>query len=249
MFSTLDQRPYGTPPGKNFKDKEERKKQPVDYFVVLDLEGKQEVLEFPAALINTETLEIEDIFHRYVRPLTFSEDELNEYLSGKYQQPDIIEAWFEEALPFTEVLMQFNDWLGNHGLLNSILRNEQGETAGDESPAPYTFSFISCGNWGIKTQIPRQCAITKLDMPGYFHEWTNLKDVYLNFYKHKALGMRSMLAGLDMEPEGQPHSGKGDVCSICKIVVRMVNDGVLMEPTAKRAVKTGYVSYKYQYRV
>jgi len=115
-------------------------------------------------------------------------------------------------------------------------------------------------------------------MPGYFHEWTNLKDVYLNFYKHKALGMRSMLAGLDMEPEGQPHSGKGDVCSICKvcsgllllgwflssiamlislllpcpltqIVVRMVNDGVLMEPTAKRAVKTGYVSYKYQYRV
>jgi len=60
---------------------------------------------------------------RYVRPLTFSEDELNEYLSGKYQQPDIIEAWFEEALPFTEVLMQFNDWLGNHGLLNSILRN------------------------------------------------------------------------------------------------------------------------------
>lgn len=34
-----------------------------------------------------------------------------------------------------------------------------------------------------------------------------------------------------------------------QIVARLVNDGALMEPTAKRAVETGFVSYKYQHRV
>jgi hypothetical protein len=31
--------------------------------------------------------------------------------------------------------------------------------------------------------------------------------------------------------------------------MRMVNDGALVEPTAKRAIETGYVTYKYQHRV
>jgi ERI1 exoribonuclease 3 len=126
---------------------------------------------------------------------------------------------------------------------------ENGEETGEERQAAFSFLFVTCGNWDIKTQIPRQCAISKFDMPGYFHEWVNLKDVYLNFYKHKALGMRSMLAGLGLQLEGEHHSGKDDVQNICKIISRMVHDGVLVEPTAKRAVETGYVTYKYQHRV
>lgn len=94
---------------------------------------------------------------------------------------------------------------------------EDGEETGEERQAAYTFLFVTCGNWDIKTQIPRQCAISKFDMPGYFHEWVNLKDVYLNFYKHKALGMRSMLSGLGIQLEGDHHSGKDDVHNICKV--------------------------------
>lgn len=90
-----------------------------------------------------------------------------------------------------------------------------GET-GDQGQAAFSFSFVTCGNWDIKTQIPRQCAISKFDVPGYFHEWVNLKDVYLNFYKHKALGMRAMLSGLGIQLEGNHHSGKDDVQNICK---------------------------------
>lgn len=61
-----DQRPYGKPPGLDFERKEQPKEQPVDYFIVLDLEGKQEILEFPVALINAKSLDIEDYFHRWV---------------------------------------------------------------------------------------------------------------------------------------------------------------------------------------
>jgi hypothetical protein len=59
-----DQRPYGKPPGTDYEKKEERKEQIVDYFLVLDLEGKQEILEFPVAIVNVKTLEVEDFFHR-----------------------------------------------------------------------------------------------------------------------------------------------------------------------------------------
>ncbi len=42
----------------------EPKQQVFDYFLVLDVEGKQEILELPVALLNAKTLEIEDRFHR-----------------------------------------------------------------------------------------------------------------------------------------------------------------------------------------
>lgn len=39
--------------------------QNLDFFLVLDLEGKVEILEFPVLMINAKTLQVEDIFHRF----------------------------------------------------------------------------------------------------------------------------------------------------------------------------------------
>lgn len=38
--------------------------QPFDFFLVLDLEGKVEILEFPVLMIDAKTLEVVDFFHR-----------------------------------------------------------------------------------------------------------------------------------------------------------------------------------------
>jgi hypothetical protein len=38
--------------------------QQVDYFLVLDLEGKVEILEFPVVMIDAHSLEFVDAFHR-----------------------------------------------------------------------------------------------------------------------------------------------------------------------------------------
>lgn len=35
-----------------------------DYFLVLDLEGKVEILEFPVVMINAKNMEFIDLFHR-----------------------------------------------------------------------------------------------------------------------------------------------------------------------------------------
>lgn len=36
-----------------------------DHFLVLDLEGKVEILEFPVLMISAKTLEVVDFFHRF----------------------------------------------------------------------------------------------------------------------------------------------------------------------------------------
>lgn len=38
-----------------------------DFFLVLDLEGRVEILEFPVLMINAKTMEVRDFFHRFVR--------------------------------------------------------------------------------------------------------------------------------------------------------------------------------------
>lgn len=38
--------------------------QDIDYLLVLDLEGKVEILEFPVVMIETKTMDVIDSFHR-----------------------------------------------------------------------------------------------------------------------------------------------------------------------------------------
>jgi len=39
--------------------------QNVDFFLVLDLEGKIEILEFPVVLVDAKTMEVVNLFHRF----------------------------------------------------------------------------------------------------------------------------------------------------------------------------------------
>lgn len=39
--------------------------QNLDYFLVLDLEGKIEILEFPVLMIDANTMDVVDFFHRF----------------------------------------------------------------------------------------------------------------------------------------------------------------------------------------
>ena len=49
----------------NAKAADKVKPQKLDYFLVLDLEGKVEILEFPVVMIDAHSMEFIDSFHRY----------------------------------------------------------------------------------------------------------------------------------------------------------------------------------------
>ncbi|KAL8512249.1 hypothetical protein ACS0TY_018629 [Phlomoides rotata] len=58
--------------------------QEFDYFLVLDLEGKVEILEFPVLLFDAKTMQVVDVFHS---------------------------VWHDTAIKFEEVIEQFESWL------------------------------------------------------------------------------------------------------------------------------------------
>ncbi|KAJ6795926.1 putative exonuclease domain-containing protein [Iris pallida] len=208
-----------------------------DYVLVLDLEGKVEILEFPVVMIDTKTMEFVDAFHRFVRPIEMSEQRVNEYIEGKYGKLGIDRVWHDTSIPFTDVLEEFELWLENHRLWKKKLGGSLDRAA-----------FVTCGNWDLKTKVPQQCKVSKIKTPSYFMEWINLKDIYLNFYNRRATGMMTMIRELEMVPLGSHHLGIDDTKNIARIVQRLLTDGALLQITARSSV-SGSVEFLFENRI
>lgn len=116
-------------------------------------------------------------------------------------------VWHDTAIPFSEVLEQFEAWLTQHHLWGK-------ELGGRLHGAAFVTWWVSfheglyeickastcwkclvhwsnflcwyfSGNWDLKTKVPDQCKVSNIKLPPYFMEWINLKDVFYNFYKTK----------------------------------------------------------------
>ncbi|PWA86513.1 ribonuclease H-like domain-containing protein [Artemisia annua] len=195
----------------------------LDFFLVLDLEGKVEILEFPVLMIDARTMDVVAFFHRFVRPTKMSEDRINQYIEGKYGKFGVDRVWHDTAIPFDEVITQFEEWMAKHSLCSQ------------EPNGPlHRAAFVTCGNWDIKTKIPQQCEVSKMKLPPYFMEWINLKDIYLNFYKRRAAGMRTMMNELNLQMLGSHHLGIDDTKNIARVLQRMLTDGAVLKITARR---------------
>lgn len=214
------------------------RQQGLEFLLVLDLEGKVEILEFPVLLFDTKTMDVIDFFHRFVRPSKMSEQRISEYIEGKYGKFGVDRVWHDTAIPFREVIEQFEAWLGK----NQLWQKDMG---GCLSKA----AFVTCGNWDLKTKVPQQCNVSKMKLPPYFLEWINLKDIYLNFYKQRAPGMLSMMRELNIPPFGSHHLGIDDSKNIARVLQHMLNDGAYLQVTAKRSHACEEVKFLFKNRI
>lgn len=220
-------------------DMKNMKHQEFDYLLVIDLEGKVEILEFPVIMIDAKTGCYVDFFHRFVRPVKMGEKRVDQYIEGKYGKIGVDRVWHDTAIPFTEVLQEFEVWLTGKQLWER-------ETGGSLRRA----AFVTCGNWDLKTKIPQQCIDSHIELPPYFNEWINLKDIYLNFYNRMAPGMRPMMNGLRITLLGSHHLGFDDSKNIARVMQHMLSDGALMQITAKRnSGSDGKVEFVFKNRI
>ncbi|EPS67375.1 hypothetical protein M569_07399 [Genlisea aurea] len=205
--------------------------QEFDYLLVLDLEGKLEILEFPVLLFDTKALQVVDVFHRFVRPTRMSERRTAEYIEGKYGKFGVDRVWHDTAIHFSDVIEQFECWLRKerHGGGQIVLLGEDGDQRLNKA------AFVTCGNWDLKTKIPQQCLVSGISLPPLFMEWINIKDIFLNFYNKRAPGMVSMMRELRIPPEGSHHLGIDDSKNIARILLRLLSDGARLQITARRA--------------
>ena len=177
----------------------------------------QEVIELPSVLVEGATGALVTVpgwggppagpgeFQMYVRPRVHpSLTDFCVNLTGITQDKVC------DAPPFAAVLQRFETWLRGHGLLG-----------GDA-----TMCIVTCGDWDMKTMMPRQCYASGIDVPDWAKTWINVKHVFEQCgYARHAGGMMQMLAALGIRHKGRHHSGLDDCRNIALILQRFVADG------------------------
>ena len=194
------------------------KPQKFDFFLVLDFEATceddkvispQEIIEFPCLKVCSKSLQIKSEFHKYVRPVhhpiltNFCTE-----LTGINQ--DMVHD--EEAFP--EVLKAFTNWFE------------------EEKLADYSYTFVTSGDWDLKTCLRKQCQTSNLPLPSCFNQWINIKKSYNQAKGFFPRSLNTMLKDLDLEFEGRPHSGIDDCRNIYRIVRALANNGFVFDNTA-----------------
>lgn len=208
--------------------------QPV--LLLLDLEGggnkdgrdgEDEIIEVPVLSMCPTTGKELGRFHRFVRPGYWTREEWS--MRNRFNANCFNNG--ANSISFPEVVDDLLNWL------RELLNKEPGELRSED------FLFVTCGNWDVKSAIPRQCcnpapgtvdlSLQKL----LFSRWSNLKEVFRDFYKlpvnSAPTGMRGMLKMLRIPLSGQHHLGMDDVSNLAKILQRLIHEGCSVGPTGQ----------------
>jgi len=163
----------------------------------------QEIIEFPAILVDVRKKQIVSTFHSFVKPSKSSISQFCTQLTG------ITQSQVDTAMTFREVLDSFEDWLymnlKKHGY-NS-------------------FAFASDGSWDFGHFFANSCAMNGVVYPSYSKRWINVRKVFSSYYRVHSYSLSHMLSYLGMEFEGRKHSGFDDSNNIARLLIRMLLDG------------------------
>ena len=121
--------------------------QKFDFLLALDFEATclenrkiepvQEIIEFPCLKIDTRSFEVIDEFHTYVQP------KFNPILSEFCTElTGILQETVENQHELPAVLENFQNWLSKD---NEIEKCDN-------------FAVVTCGDWDLKTCLPKQCS-------------------------------------------------------------------------------------------
>ncbi|KAK7571894.1 hypothetical protein V9T40_014366 [Parthenolecanium corni] len=171
-------------------------KQCIKKLFVLDFEATcekneivspQEIIEFPCLVLNSTSYNIEAKFHKYVKPKFNPISPFCTELTG------IAPGTVENESEFPEVFEQFTKWL-----------EMQLQTG-----TPEEMIFVTCGNWDLKSMLPRQCALYNLTIPEAMRRWINLKVAFYQNTGYFPRGLVDMHKHLNLILSGRLHSGIG----------------------------------------
>ncbi|KAL3876810.1 hypothetical protein ACJMK2_034604 [Sinanodonta woodiana] len=202
--------------------------QPFSYLVVIDFEstcwkdGKfrtQEIIEFPAVLLNTETGEIEGEFHHYVQP---QEDPiLSEFCT---ELTGINQAQVDDGIPLPICLRKFSHWLDK-------LQNEKDLRFNSSDPHKNKGTFVTWSDWDLGVCLLYECKRKQILKPIQLNSWIDLRATYRKFYARKPNGLNGALEDLGITFQGREHSGLDDARNTAKLAWRMMCDGCVMKIT------------------
>ncbi|RWS29015.1 3'-5' exoribonuclease 1-like protein [Leptotrombidium deliense] len=180
----------------------------VDYEATCDKETSkdaiQEIIEFPAFLVDLKNKEVVSTFHEFVRPQI--NPKLSEFCT---KLTGITQEMVDKAESFPDVLDRFEVWFYN--FLHEHNYN--------------SFAIATDGPWDMAHFFSRQCKLNGIVFPAYGKRWINLRKVFSSHYKTPQFCLNQMLSYLDMQFAGRRHSGFDDTMNITNVLIRMLRDG------------------------
>ncbi|KAK6170665.1 hypothetical protein SNE40_019000 [Patella caerulea] len=182
----------------------------------------QEIIEFPAVLLNTSNGKIESEFHYYVQPQeqptlsTFCKE-----LTG------ITQEQVDEGIPLSLCLTKFTYWIENLEREKNIMfvKSEyvpKGVNAG---------TIVTWSDWDLNVCLLYEAKRKQIRTPYQLNSWIDLRLAYKVFYQRKPKGLNGALEDVGIIFEGRQHSGLHDSRNTARLAWRMIRDGYKMEVT------------------
>ncbi|KYN07638.1 PREDICTED: ERI1 exoribonuclease 3 [Cyphomyrmex costatus] len=183
--------------------------QQFEYLLVMDFEATceryevlrpQEIIELPCAVLSTCEWKLEDTFHTYVKPRVHPT--LTPFCT---ELTGIMQEMVDDQPYFTDVFSNFCEWLTKGGYFDK----------------PEKSSFVTCGNWDLKTMLPSQCDLDGITLPDQFKQWIDLKHTFCESTGYYPKSLKDMLVRLNIPLKGRLHSGIDDVKNMISIILAL----------------------------
>ncbi|XP_017705561.1 PREDICTED: ERI1 exoribonuclease 2 [Rhinopithecus bieti] len=211
-----------------------KSKQLFDYLIVIDFEstcwndGKrhhsQEIIEFPAVLLNTSTGQIESEFQAYVQPQ--EHPILSEFCM---ELTGIKQAQVDEGVPLKICLSQFCKWIQKiQQQKNIIFATGVSEPSTSEVKL---CAFVTWSDWDLGVCLEYECKRKQLLKPVFLNSWIDLRATYKVFYRGTQKGLSGALAGIGIGIPQDEESGLDDSRNTALLAWKMIRDGCVMKIT------------------
>ncbi|XP_004474119.2 ERI1 exoribonuclease 2 isoform X2 [Dasypus novemcinctus] len=211
-----------------------KSKQLFDYLIVIDFESTcwndgthhrcQEIIEFPAVLLDTSTGKIECEFHAYVQPQ--EHPVLSEFCK---ELTGIKQAQVDDGVPLKICLSQFYKWI------HKIQQQKKIVFATGVSDPPTSevklCAFVTWSDWDLGVCLEYECKRKQLLKPVFLNSWIDLRATYKLFYRRKPKGLSGALQEVGIKFSGREHSGLDDSRNTAHLAWKMIRDGCLMKIT------------------
>uniref|UniRef100_A0A3Q3K5A3 ERI1 exoribonuclease 2 n=1 Tax=Monopterus albus TaxID=43700 RepID=A0A3Q3K5A3_MONAL len=204
------------------------------YLIVIDFEStcwrernnySQEIIEFPAVLLNTSTGKIESEFHTYVQP------QEHPVLSKFCTELTGITQVLESGIPLQICLSRFSRWLQKLQLEMGLVLPSRQQRCSAPSPSQKLCTFLTWSDWDLGVCLQYECKRKQLHKPDVLNSWIDLRSTYRLFYNRKPKGLNGALQDLGLQFSGREHSGLDDSRNTAELAAKMMRDGCVMKIT------------------
>jgi len=192
-----------------------------DYFVVIDFEATcerdsriypQEIIEFPAVLVDAATGGLVSSFRTYVRPR--HHPRLTEFCS---ELTGIRQDQVDGGVDLEQALAMHDAWLKEAGAAKNSL------------------AVVTWGDWDCRTMLEFECSFKCLTKPSYFNQWVNLRIPFEAVFGAGRRNLQEAVAEAGLQWNGRLHCGLDDARNTAYLLAELMRRGATISITGSLA--------------